>query len=827
MKLKGLATIEFLVRPQTPHGEPAFFFVEANPRIQVEHTVTEEVTGVDLVALQIALANGHSLRDLGLKQNAIPQPRGVAIQLRVNLEKIAEDGTVSPASGTLMRFAPPSGPGVRVDAAGYEGFAVNPAFDPLIAKVVASAPDLPSALARAERALSEFAIEGASSNIAFLHAILGLPEVASARFHTQTVNENLAGLLAAASRWRPEHVPANPGASAAPAAAPPGTVAVRAPMQGKIVSLEVQTGDLVPANATVAVIEAMKMEHIISAPRSGRVHACAAAAGSVVAEGGAILFLEPCEVATGEAIQDTQSDPDVIRPDLAEAIERHATGADANRPEAVARRRKTNQRTARENLADLCDPGSFIEYGALAVAAQRRRRPLDDLLKNTPGDGIITGIGTVNAALFGENAARCAVLAYDYTVLAGTQGAMNHKKKDRLLKVAEEWRLPVVVFTEGGGGRPGDTDVLGVAGLDVPTFRQYAKLSGVVPRIAINSGRCFAGNAALAGSSDVIIATANSNIGMGGPAMIEGGGLGSYAPEDVGPMSVQVPNGVVDVAVGDEAEAVAAAKKYLAFFQGATSGWQAPDQKILRTLIPENRLRVYDIRKVIAALADADSLLELRGTFAPGMITALVRVEGKPFGLIANNPMHLAGAIDGPCADKAARFLQLCDAFGLPVISLCDTPGFMVGPEAEKTALVRRVCRMFVTGADLRVPIFTVVLRKGYGLGAQAMAGGSFHAPFFIVSWPTGEFGGMGLEGAVRLGYRKELEAAPTPEAREALFRKMVEQSYARGKAINMAAFLEIDDVIDPADTRRWIMRGLASAQQPKPDTRRRFVDTW
>src|SRR6185312_16768 len=414
---------------------------------------------------------------------------------------------------------------------------------------------------------------------------------------------------------------------------------------------------------------------------SGRVHALAAAPGEVLMEGGALLFLSPEEVAGSGAVE-TKTDPNVIRADLAESNARHAFGFDENRPEATARRRKTGQRTARENVADLVDPGSFIEYGALAFAAQKRRRTLDDLVKNTPGDGIITGIGTINAAQFGEDNARAAVLAYDYTVLAGTQGAMNHRKKDRLLKVAEDSKLPVVFFTEGGGGRPGDTDFPGVAGLDTPTFRQYAKLSGSVPRIGINSGRCFAGNAALLGSSDVVIATANSNIGMGGPAMIEGGGLGVYKPDEVGPMSVQVANGVVDIAVADEAEAVAAAKKYLSYFQGSLKDWTATDQNALRTLIPENRLRVYDIRKVVAALADTHSVLELRPNFAPGMITALVRIEGHPFGLIANNPMHLAGAIDAPCADKAARFLQLCDAFGLPIVSLCDTPGFMVGPEA-------------------------------------------------------------------------------------------------------------------------------------------------
>jgi acetyl-CoA carboxylase carboxyltransferase component len=614
---------------------------------------------------------------------------------------------------------------------------------------------------------------------------------------------------------------------ASAAAAPPGTVAVAAPMQGKIVSIDVKPGDEVRRGASVAVLESMKMEHLVAASVSGRVHSLAHQPGTVLFEGEALLYLAPEDVAGAEASVAQKADPDFIRPDLAESNTRHAFGYDQNRPDAVARRRKTNQRTARENVEQLCDPGSFIEYGALAFAAQRRRREMDDLIRNTPGDGIITGIGTVNAKDFGEAKGRCAVMAYDYTVLAGTQGSMNHQKKDRLLKVAEEWKLPIVCFAEGGGGRPGDTDYPGVAGLDTPTFRQYAKLSGLMPRVGINSGRCFAGNAALLGTSDVVIATANSNIGMGGPAMIEGGGLGVYKPEDVGPMSVQVPNGVVDVAVEDEIEAVEVAKKYLAFFQGPLANCSAANQKELRQLIPENRLRVYESRKVIDTLADTGSVLELRPEFAPGMITALVRIEGAPFGLIANNPMHLAGAIDGPCADKAARFMQLCDAFGLPILSLCDTPGFMVGPEHEKTSLVRRVSRMFVVGGALSVPVFTIVLRKGYGLGAQAMAGGSFHAPFFIVSWPTGEFGGMGLEGAARLGYRKELEAEPTPEARETLFKKLVAQSYARGKAINMAAYLEIDDVIDPADTRRWILRGYRSLPPWDSSKRRTFIDTW
>jgi acetyl-CoA carboxylase carboxyltransferase component len=442
---------------------------------------------------------------------------------------------------------------------------------------------------------------------------------------------------------------------------------------------------------------------------------------------------------------------------------------------------------------------------------------------------LVAGIGAVNSSLFGETAARCALMSYDYTVLAGTQGSQNHHKKDRLFELAERWRLPVVFFTEGGGGRPGDTDGLGVAGLDCLAFQYFGALSGLVPLVGITSGRCFAGNAALLGCCDVVIATEGSNIGMGGPAMIEGGGLGVFRPEEVGPLAVQVANGVVDIAVRDEAEAVAVAKKYLSYFQGSLQGGPCADQRLLRAIIPENRLRVYDVRGVIETLADTASVLELRRGFGHGMVTAFARVDGRPIGIIANNPTHLAGAIDSDGADKATRFMQLCDAFDIPILMLCDTPGIMVGPESEKTALVRHAARMFVTGANITVPFFTIVLRKGYGLGAQAMAGGSFKAPIFTVAWPTGEFGGMGLEGAVKLGYRNELAALEDPKERKALYDEMVERMYQHGKGVSMASHFEIDDVIDPAESRTWITRALRSVPPPPARTgkKRACVDTW
>jgi acetyl-CoA carboxylase carboxyltransferase component len=521
----------------------------------------------------------------------------------------------------------------------------------------------------------------------------------------------------------------------------------------------------------------------------------------------------------------TDREPPPERPELTALRERLRRTTDEARADAVLRRRKTHQRTARENIADLVDPGSFVEYGALAVAAQRARYSLEELEKNSPADGLITGIGTVNAGVFGEELARAMVLAYDYTVFAGTQGVLGHKKLDRMLSAAARWRLPIVLFAEGGGGRPNDTDAAMAAGLDTPSFLAFAALSGVAPRLGIVSGRCFAGNAALLGCADVIIATENSNIGMGGPAMVEGGGLGACAPEDIGPIDVQSKNGVIDVRVADEAEAVAVAKKYLAFFQGSLPTWSCADQTNLREALPERRRRAYKIRPLIDLLADDGSVLELRAEFGVGMVTALIRIEGRPLGVLANNPFHLGGAIDANAADKAARFMQLCDAFGLPIVSLCDTPGFMVGPQAETTALVRHVARMFAVAGSLRIPFFTVFLRKGYGLGAQAMSAGHFHAPFFSVAWPTGEFGGMGIEGAVRLGMKKHLDAIEDPERRAQAFQAAVDDAYERGKAISMASYVEIDGVIDPADTRAWILRGLKSVSTLAP--RKAFVDTW
>ncbi len=817
----GLATAEFLVTGDR------FVFLEVNPRIQVEHTVTEEVTGLDLVELMLRITGGETLAELGLADPGLPDwglpdwglpDRGVpdldrpgvppparvcAIQARVNTETLQPDGTVLPASGTLTRFQPPAGRGVRVDTHGYPGYAVSPRYDPLLAKVITTGTDRRSAAARLRRALDEFGLAGVACNLDLLSALAGHLE--DEDLDTTWVNRH-PGLLPAA-------------AGAAAAAADGDETAIRAPLHGTVVAVAVSPGDEVTPGRELLVLEAMKMEHVVAAPGAGVITSLAVRAGDTVAAGALLATLDPRDHDGPGGPGPEAGDPDRIRPDLDETIRRHHIGSDAHRRDTTARRHRDGRRTARENVADLVDEGTFVEYGSLVIAAQRRRRTLEDLIERTPADGLVMGTAAVDGR-------PVAVMSYDYTVLAGTQGIQNHRKTDRLLELARRERLPVVIFAEGGGGRPGDTDTAAVAQLDVPTFRLLAELSGQVPLVAVVSGYCFAGNAALAGACDVIIATEGSSLGMGGPAMIEGGGLGVVAPGDVGPMSVQVPNGVVDVLVPGDAAAVAAARVYLGYVAGpgAPSAQSPPaqsppaqsppaghaDQRELRHLVPENRVRAYDVRPVIDALFDRDSVLELRPQFGVGIITALARLAGRPVGVLASNPRHLGGAIDGDAADKATRFLQLCQAHGIAVVSLCDTPGFMVGPEAERTATVRRFGAMFIAGARLTVPLCTVVLRKGYGLGAMAMAGGDLKAPLLCVAWPTGEFGGMGLEGAVRLGFRKELAAITDPAARQQRYEQLVADYYEKGKALSTAAAFEIDDVIDPAQTRHVLIETLA-----------------
>lgn len=865
----NLGTFEFLV-DETSQGEHPFVFIEANARLQVEHTVTEEVTGVDLVQAQIRLAAGKLLTELGLDDPDIAVPRGYAIQARVNMETIKENGAVRPASGTFAVYEAPNGPGVRTDGFGYTGYKTSTAFDSLLAKVITHTPtdDFSVAVNRTIRALSEFRLEGVSTNIPFLQNILSHDEFVNGDVHTRWVDEHLVELAAAPQKTVKRFVQIDQSEGTAnksglagaqvdtsdPLAlfnhdakvkaeqsqedemletvemsGPDGSIGMSSPIQGTIVTIDVSVDDEVRAGQALAVVEAMKMEHVIAADRDGIVREITMVAGDVVREGYPIVFIEEAEVTGGETTAREELDPDFIRPDLEEMYMRHAYTLDENRQEAVAKRYARGYRMPRENIDELMDPGSFKEYWPLIVARQHRRHDMDTLRRDTPADGLLAGTGTINGDLFDEERARAMVVHYDYTVLAGTQGGRNHYKQDRMFELANRFRMPLILFGEGGGGRPGDDAIGPGVAFDTHTFTQFSKLSGLVPLITVINGRTFAGNTALVACCDVIIATEGTTVAMGGPAMIEGGGLGIYTPEEIGPMSFQVPNGVVDILVKDEKEAVQVAKKYLSYFQGIVKEWEAPDQRPLRHVIPENRLRLYDMRGIINTLADKDSVLEIREKFGIGVITSFIRVEGRPMGVIANNPHHLAGAIDSDGADKGARFIQLCDAFDIPVLSLMDCPGMMVGPDVERTALVRHCVRMFNAGANLTTPLFGVVVRKAYGLGVQAMCGASSRVGFFTIAWPTAEFAGMNIEGAVKLGYRKELAAIEDPEERKKEFELRVERSYEAAKAVNAGTGGGLDDVIDPADTRDWIASAMKRLPPVPERTEKKYpyIDTW
>lgn len=807
---RGLGTVEFLV------GAQDFWFMEVNPRIQVEHTVTEEMLDMDLVALQLRIAAGERLARMDVPDR--PAPRKSAVQLRINAETLREDGSTLPGTGVLTGLEFPSGRGVRIDTALRPGSVQGLEYDALMAKLILSAPvaDHAGLVHKAYHAACDTHIDGVENNLDVLRNLLACNAVKAGEFTTLFVDENLAALVVPGEHRiapRAAQVAANP-AEAAAEDIPAGQIALRAESHCRLIEFTATPGQTVLVGQPIGLSEAMKMEHVITVPKAGTLTRVLVAPGDVVRQGQILCLMEPDHSADASYEAEAAPDPDLIRPDLARVNAAHAALMDAARPDMVARRRRAGQRTARENIAQLCDPDSFLELGGLALAAQRGRRSPEDLKRLSPADGLITGTGLVNGDLFSAKRARCAVMAYDYTVFAGTQGTIAHLKKHRIFALVEAQKLPLVMYVEGGGGRPGDTDDHGQLRLYNPTFWWAARLNALVPVIAVVSGRCFAGNAALAACAEVVIATRGSSLGMGGPAMVEGGGLGQVAAEDIGPAGSQAANGVVDLLVEDEQEATEAARRILAIIQGAILEDATPDQRLLRHVIPEEPRRAYKMREVLKTLCDEGSVIELGGTFGVGIITALARVGGRPLAVIANNPAHLSGALDADASRKAARFYRLAERFRLPMLKLCDTPGFMVGPEAEAEGLVRAAGDMFSAGAQFTQPQFTVIVRKCYGLGALAMVGGYSLAQSFTVAWPTGHFGKMGLEGLVRLGYRAEMQAIVDPQEQEAWLRARVGELYDQGDPLIAASYVTVDSVIDPAASRDWIITALQQVEQ-------------
>ena len=851
----GVGTFEFL---QETTAESGFFFIEANPRIQVEHTVTEEVTGIDLVRLQLEVAGGATLADLGLDQDSVPEPKGYAIQARVNTEQILADGSVRPTGGELTAFHLPAGPGIRVDTYGYPGYRTNPNFDSLLAKVVAHAPTggFSTAVSRLRRALGEFHITGVETNTSLLDQVLGHEDFAAGKVYTRWLDDNVEALTALIEQEaEPESIGgAGAGAtldkldplasldfyrsgqgtrsmsdSAPTIVGPPGTDPVPAPLQGTVIEIHVAEEDEVRQGQLLFTMSALKMEHDVKAPLAGVVRRLTVTIGETVYDDHVLAFIEPRD--TGEAITEdvTAVEIDHVRLSLQALFDRRQFLLDENRPAAVERRHGQGRRTVRENISQLVDENTWVEYGPLALAGQSKKRSLEELIRKTPADGLVAGIGSVNGDLFDPKRARTMFISYDDTVFAGTQGGRGHDKTDRMMELANELSLPLIFHCEGAGGRSGDTDGSGAGHPFVRTWEKMGYLSGTVPMIGVTAGWCYAGNAALLGCTDIIIATEDALIAMGGPATIEGGGMGAFLPEEVGPISDLAPAGSVDIVVPDHNAAIATSKKCLSYFQGSIDTWEEEDQRLLRHVIPEKRGRSFDIREVIRVIADRDSVLELRPDFGQSMVTAFIRVEGQPVGLTANNNAHIGGAIDSDGSDKVARFWQLCDAFNIPIVTLVDTPGMMVGPDVERTGLIRHCSRLFVTGVNLVTPRFSVILRGGYALGALSVMTGNSRAPVFTVAWPQSEHGGMNMEAGVLLSYRDELAAIDDVEERAAEYERLVEVAYDQVSALSAASRFAFDDVIDPAETRRWIANGLLSVPDSEPLRRGRaqFLDTW
>ncbi|MGH8922020.1 MAG: biotin/lipoyl-containing protein, partial [Actinomycetes bacterium] len=461
LRYRGVGTFEFLVDLDDPGR---WTFMEANPRLQVEHPVTEAVHGVDLVRAQLLVATGRTLDDLGLRQGDIRAAHGTAIEARIT----------AASSGTVKAFDAPSGPGVRVDTALHRGAQVSPRYDSLLVKVVGHVPggDVRDAARRTARAVAECVIAGIDTNADLLQGVLTHPEFLAGPVDTGFVERHLPD-------WAVQADQVNP--TTAEPTGRDGARDVGAPLTATVLSVLVEAGQAVSAGQPVAVLESMKMEHLVRAPRHGIVQSVTVAVSDTVAAGDPLLSLLPSDAAADSGEATAATTPATERREYADFVARRHRTTDEGRADAVARRHAAGRRTARQNVADLCDPGSFVEYGTFAIAAQRRRRELMDLIERTPGDGLVSGLARINGG-------QAAVVSYDYTVLAGTQGLCNHRKTDRLFELADRLRLPVVLFAEGGGGRPGDTDSGGFAALDGPTCGTFARLSGQVPLVGVGSG---------------------------------------------------------------------------------------------------------------------------------------------------------------------------------------------------------------------------------------------------------------------------------------------------------------------------------------------------
>jgi acetyl-CoA carboxylase carboxyltransferase component/biotin carboxyl carrier protein len=804
--------MEFLAGP-----DERFVFMEANPRLQVEHTVTEAVTGIDLVQAQFHLAAGRSLAELHLSQEDIPAPRGLALQLRINMEAIDAQGEALPAGGTIRAFDPPGGAGVRIDTCARSGWTPSTRFDSLLAKLIVHVPAarVDDLFTRAKRAIAEFHVEGVATNIGFLQALLADPDVAAGSVDTRFVERNGARLAAAMPKQTARLAAAQDGGESdeTPAdtaeIAPEGAHVLEAPVGGVVVRFAVAAGDAVRAGQLLAVIEAMKMEHSVFAPESGLVLSLQAAVGDAVPAGRPLLWLQPQEVEHDSAADDVaaQDLPAVQR--LEELRARKAALLDDARPDAVQRQRGRQALTARERLARLCDAGSIVELGGLVAPENGAHSPAD-------------GLVVVTARIDGRPAI---VLAQDFSVFGGSSGPLGKAKLIRALQKARTNGMPVVMLFDGGGHRIQDGQNSRLFSGSTTVFQEFSRLSGWVPIVSAVLGAGFAANTNYSAMSDfVIMVRGLSEMGLAGPALVKAGTGETVTGQALGGASVQVDrNGLADLAVDSEEEAFGAIRRFLSFLPAnarapvqLAAETAAPADTDLARLVPANTRVAYDMRKVVAGIADAGSCFELRPTHGANIVTAFARLAGRPVGFIGNQPLVKGGMVDSPAAEKAARFIALCDAYGLPLVYLVDVPGMSIGSEAERSLLGRRSAKLLYELGHATVPRASVVLRKGYGLGYVAMCGGRGFDPDACLAWPTAEICAMSIEGSVDVAYRKQFVGEPDPAARR---REIIESIRARVSAVQAAEGFGIDDVIEPGETRARLIDVFAQAPARREST--------
>jgi acetyl/propionyl-CoA carboxylase alpha subunit/acetyl-CoA carboxylase carboxyltransferase component len=859
-------TVEFLVSPET--GE--HFFIECNPRIQVEHTVTEQVTGVDLVEAQFHIASGASLAELGLRdQRAVGAPRGFAVEARV----------VARGAGTISAYKEPSGPGVRVDACGYLGYAPPPHFDPLLAKVIgssSSSSSLASAVDRTLRALDEFHIAGLPTNLPELRAILLHPDVRAGDARTTLLEEAPEILRAAASS-----ASANGGAldllqrqattlraDSAGQAVSSGAVrgspvsglevkigerGVECPMGGAVVELRVREGDTVAAGDTVLIISTMKMETLLAAPCSGMVTAVQPlSAGDTVAAGQVVAVVAPVD---GDAERHAPSRSKADEESWGGVLEElrilkrfaHARLAPGSTDPGVIRQRDRGKLTCRERIALLLDDGSFREVGSVAGFPSYDEK--GGVTAFTPANHV-GGWGKID----GRTAVVC---ADDFTSRGGHADGAIAVKSAHLDRLSLELRAPSVRMLDGssGGGsvaamvpqqkkegesrakesrdaiEPGRPRVAGSGGSFLPGHlgsSLYAEQLATVPVVNLLLGSVVGLGAAKAvlGHFSVMVRDI-AQLFVAGPPVVQHAMGYDITKEELGGWHIHCRNGSVDNLAETEEEAAQMTKRFLWYLPSNVyepppilppNPSDPPDRREeeLFTLIPRKRTTTFDMRKAIRLMADADSFFEIGPLWGTDQVTGFVRFNGHTLGVIASDSRHPnGGALTADGCSKLTRHLDLCDLFHVPILNLVDNPGFAVGLEHELSGTIRRGGEWMIAFAQVRVPIFTVLMRRSFGVAGNNFATPQ-ERPSVRVAWPAADVGGIPPEGGIEAAYKRQLAEAENPEALRAELMARIES--ARGPVGPLSKF-QIEEMIDPRDTRRivceWVEAAYRVVSQP------------